>query len=228
MQEKNFTEIPSPKQNPARGPAPLKVCVVDDDPRFRKNLAGLLARTEGFACVGSFQNGEEALLRIKDATAEVVMMDINLPGMSGVECARRLKAAHPELQIIMLTVYGDDEVIFEALEAGAAGYLLKRSSPRAILEAIADVSQGGAPMSSFIARRVVQSFHDRGRAKESLPHLTPREEEILDYVAKGYINKEIADALGVALETIRAHLRSIYDKLHVRSRTEAAMKYSRK
>jgi DNA-binding NarL/FixJ family response regulator len=206
----------------------LNVCIVDDDDRFRKNLAALLSRTEGFCCTGSFRTAEEALKGVQETMSNVVVMDINLPGMSGVDCVRKMKPAHPELQIIMLTVYGDDELIFNALEAGAAGYLLKRSTPRAILEAIADVSRGGAPMSSYIARRVVQSFHERGQARETQTNLTKREEEILGYVAKGFINKEIADALGVGLETIRAHLKSIYDKLHVRSRTEAAVKYVRK
>jgi DNA-binding NarL/FixJ family response regulator len=151
-------------------------------------------------------------------------MDINLPGMSGVECTRQLKSLLPQIEIVMLTVYDDSDRIFHALQMGAAGYLLKRSSTDEIVEAIQSVLHGGAPMSSYIARKVVHSFRQAGTAKPS-EGLSKRETEVLAYVAQGYSNKEIADALGLSVETVRAYLKTTYTKLHVRSRTEAAMKF---
>ncbi len=206
----------------------LNVSVVDDDERFRKSLVRMIEGTEGFHCAGQYPTAEDALRLMPKTATNVVVMDINMPGMSGVECVRRLKAERPELQVIMLTVYEDSDLIFKALQAGANGYLLKRSSPDKILEAIIDVSNGGAPMSSYIARKVVQSFQTKGLSAENQANLTKREEEILSHVAKGFVNKEIADTLSISVETIRTHLKSIYEKLHVRSRTEAALKYTQK
>jgi DNA-binding NarL/FixJ family response regulator len=203
---------------------PLKVAIVDDDDRFRKSLARWIESTEGLRCSGNFATAEEAIERIPATVSDVVIMDISLPNMSGIECVRRLKEEKPALQIIMLTVYEDSEMIFKALQAGATGYLLKRSSPDKILEAIVEVSRGGAPMSSYIARKVVESFQDKEPAAGEQTNLTRREEEILGYIVKGFVNKEIADALSISVETIRVHLKSIYEKLHVRSRTEAALK----
>jgi DNA-binding NarL/FixJ family response regulator len=202
----------------------LNVAVVEDDERFRKSLARWIAATEGLQCSGHYSSAEEALATIPNTDANVVIMDINLPNMSGIECVRRLKAVRPELQIVMLTVHEDSDLIFRALQAGANGYLLKRSSPDKILEAIQDVSQGGAPMSSNIARKVVQSFQNKGLSFEDQANLTKREEEILGGVVRGLANKEIADELSISVETVRVHLKSIYEKLHVRSRTEAALK----
>ncbi|MCW5559382.1 MAG: response regulator transcription factor, partial [Verrucomicrobiae bacterium] len=167
------------------------------------------------------------LAEIPRLRPDLVFMDINLPCMSGVECTRQLKECLPDLQIVMLTVYDDSDQIFRALEMGASGYLLKRSTSAEILQAIEEVRRGGAPMSSHIARKVVQSFQRRGRAPRDAENLSPREEEVLGYVARGYVNKEIAEAMGIGLETVRSYLKSIYTKLQVRSRTEAAMKFFR-
>jgi DNA-binding NarL/FixJ family response regulator len=202
----------------------LNVAIVEDDERFRKSVTRWLGGTDGFHCSGSYPNAEEAIKLIPQIKPDVVIMDINLPNMSGIECVRKLKAEHPALQIIMLTVYEDSDLIFKALQAGANGYLLKRSSPDKILEAIMEVSRGGAPMSSNIARKVVQSFQNKGLSFEDQANLTKREEEILSGVVRGLANKEIADELSIAVETIRVHLKSIYEKLHVRCRTEAALK----
>jgi DNA-binding NarL/FixJ family response regulator len=207
-----------------KAPTTLSVALVEDDDRFRKSLARWIERTPGLHCAGHFASAEEALKAIPTTDANVVIMDINLPAMSGIECVRKLKADKPAVQIIMLTVYEDSDLIFRALQAGANGYLLKRSSPDQILEAIVEVSQGGAPMSSHIARKVVQSFQGPAQPNEPQASLTRREEEILGYVIKGFSNKEIADALSISVETIRVHLKNIYEKLHVRSRTEAALK----
>jgi DNA-binding NarL/FixJ family response regulator len=154
-------------------------------------------------------------------------MDINLPGISGVECVRQLKARFPDLHVVMLTVYDDSERIFQALQMGASGYLLKRSTTAEILHAIEDVHSGGAPMSSYIARKVVQSFRQQGASDQPTENLSKRETDVLEYVSRGYSNKEIADALGLKAETVRGYLKTIYTKLHVRSRTEAALKFRR-
>jgi len=207
-----------------RDPKAVNVTVVEDDERFRKSLVRWIGSTSGLSCSGSYPNAEQALQEIPRSSTDVVIMDINLPNMSGIECVGRLRRENPRLQIIMLTVYEDSDLIFKALQAGAHGYLLKRSSPDKILEAIVEVSRGGAPMSSNIARKVVQAFQDQGLSQEDQARLTPREEEILNGVVRGLINKEIADELSISVETIRVHLKSIYEKLHVRSRTEAAIK----
>jgi len=202
----------------------LNVAVVEDDERFRRSLARWIENTSGLRCSGAFSSAEEALKLIPQSASDVVMMDINLPGMSGSECVQKLCHQHPSLQIVMLTAHEDGELIFKALQAGASGYLLKRSSPDEILEAIVDVSQGGAPMTSTIARKVVQTFQNRGPSPADQANLTKREEEILGGLVRGLANKEIADELSVSVETVRVHLKSIYEKLHVRSRTEAALK----
>jgi DNA-binding NarL/FixJ family response regulator len=152
-------------------------------------------------------------------------MDINLPGMSGVECVRQLKSSLSNPQVVMLTVYDDSDRIFQALQMGASGYLLKRSTSAEIIQAIEEVHRGGAPMSSYIARKVVQSFNRQGPSDRQTENLSKRETDVLGYVARGYANKEIADALGLSTETVRGYLKTIYSKLHVRSRTEAAIKF---
>jgi len=202
----------------------VKVAIVEDDALTRANLERMLREASGFQCVGAYPSGEMALPGLKQRPPEVVLMDINLPKMSGVECARQLKTALPQVQIIMLTVYEDSERIFHALQMGATGYLLKRSSTDDILRAIEEVRRGGAPMSSHIARKVVQSFQRLGPSKRPAENLSPRESDVLGYVARGYGNKEIADALGLSVETVRGYLKTVYGKLHVRSRTEAILK----
>ncbi len=205
----------------------IRVAIVEDDGPVRENLARLIAESDGFECVATFGSGEAALEQWPRRCPDVLLMDINLPGISGVECVRRLKSMEPELHVVMLTVYDDSDRIFQALQMGASGYLLKRSTTAEILGAIEEVHRGGAPMSSYIARKVVQSFRQDGKPETSPENLSARERDVLDYVARGFANKEIADALGLRTETVRGYLKTIYAKLHVRSRTEAAMKYRR-
>ena len=205
----------------------IKVAIVEDDEQVRENLARLVGEAKGFECVATFPSGEQALESWPRRAPDVVVMDINLPGISGVECVRQLKSRSPEIHIVMLTVYDDSDRIFQALQMGASGYLLKRSTSEEILHAIKDVHGGGAPMTSYIARKVVQSFRRQGASDQPAENLSKRETDVLDYVSRGYTNKEIADALGLSAETVRGYLKTIYSKLHVRSRTEAAMKFRR-
>lgn len=208
-------------------PPPIRVALVEDNAPLRKQLAQLINEAPGFDCVGAFPDAEAALAGLPAAAPEVVLMDIQLSKMSGVECVARLKDRLPEVKVVMLTAYDDSETIFQALENGASGYLLKRTPPAELLRSIQDVQNGGAPMNSHIARLVVQSFHRRGSSPRPAENLTAREEEVLRLVAHGFINKEIADSLGISLETVRQHLKNCYAKLHVRTRTEAAMKVFR-
>ncbi|MGA2749630.1 MAG: response regulator transcription factor [Verrucomicrobiota bacterium] len=203
----------------------ISVAIVEDDAVTRRSLSQIVDDARGMRCVVACATGEDALKLLPAARPEVVVMDINLPQMSGIECVRRLREQLPKTQVLMLTVYEDSDSIFRALRAGASGYLLKRSEPEQLLEAIRDVLHEGSPMTSQIARKVVQAFHASEDAENLSMKLTEREAEVLDYLAKGYANKEIADKLGLSLPTVRSHLRSIYDKLHVRSRTEAVAKY---
>lgn len=204
---------------------PITVAIVEDDFKTRENLQTILREAPGFQCLGAFASGEAALEGLPKLRPEVVLMDINLPKMSGVECTRQLKLLRPESLIVMLTVYDDSDRIFHALQMGASGYLLKRSPADEILRAIQDVRKGGAPMSNYIARKVVQSFQRQGASEKPAENLSKRETEVLEYVAQGYTNKEVAEALGLSVETIHAYLKNIYTKLHVRSRTEAVMKF---
>ena len=203
----------------------IRVAIIEDDEQVRENLARLVGDAKGYECVATFPSGELALNNLPRRLPDVVLMDINLPGISGVECVRQLKSLAPEVHVVMLTVYDDSDRIFQALQMGASGYLLKRSTAAEILHAIEDVHHGGAPMSSYIARKVVQSFRRQGPSEKPAENLTRRETDVLEYVSRGYANKEIADALGLSAETVRGYLKTIYSKLHVRSRTEAAMKF---
>jgi DNA-binding NarL/FixJ family response regulator len=202
----------------------LRVAIVEDDVRWRSNLEMLLSETEGLECVGSYASGEAAVADLPRRRPQVVLMDINLPKMSGVECTRQLKALLPELQIVMLTVYDDSDRIFQALQMGANGYLLKRACADEILEAIQDVHRGGAPMSAYIARKVVQSFQQQAPPTQPDEVLSKRESEVLGYVSRGYSDKEVAEALGLTPATVRSYLKTIYSKLHVHSRTQAIAK----
>jgi DNA-binding NarL/FixJ family response regulator len=204
----------------------LKVAIVEDDRRWRASLEMLLRETEGVECVGCYSSAEAALENIPRARPQVVLMDINLPKMSGVECTRQLRMLLPEIQIVMLTVYDDNDRIFQALQIGANGYLLKRASADEIIEAIQDVHRGGAPMSAYIARKVVQSFQAQRPVAKPEQGLSKRESEVLGYVARGYSDKEVADALGLSAATVRSYLKNIYGKLHVHSRTQAILKAS--
>lgn len=206
----------------------INVSIVEDKKDIREGLTYLINSSEGYKCVGSFANGEEALEDIPRLDVHVVLMDINLPEMDGIACVRALKARCPSLQIIMLTVYEDAERIFQALASGASGYLLKRTPPAKLMESIAEVHRGGSPMSSEIARKVVQSFQKPNSNVNETDKLTAREKEILTHLAKGFTYKEIGDEMFISDETVRSHLRRIYEKLHVHSRTEAVVKFLKK
>jgi DNA-binding NarL/FixJ family response regulator len=204
----------------------IKVAIVEDSAGVRENWAKLIGAEPGFECVGASDSGEAALKRFPATRPDVVLMDINLPGMSGIQCTALLKAKLPRTQILIVTVYADNDHVFEALKVGASGYLLKCTDPAELTRSIADVMRGGAPMSGQIARRVIEVFRRPvAPAGNADTKLTPREEETLDLLAKGYANKEIASRLGASVETVRVHVRHIYEKLQVHSRTEAAAKY---
>lgn len=202
-----------------------RIVLVEDQPDVRENWAALINSFPEFECVCTYVSGEEALREIPTHKPNVVLMDIFLPRMSGIECTARLKELLPETQIIILTAMDDQELIFLALEAGADGYLLKRTTPADLRQALMDVVRGGSPMSSEIARRVVESFRRKTKAKDEDLKLSAREEEILVLLSKGYPNKAIADKLGLSVETIYSHLKRVYEKLHVHSRTEAVIRY---
>lgn len=204
----------------------IAVAIVEDDPGIRAALVRVLERAGGFRCVGEYGSGEAALSGLRGSGAEVVLMDIHLPGMSGVECVRRLRAEEPSPLVVMLTVYEDPEQIFESLAAGATGYVLKRTPPGELLAAIRDVHSGGAPMTGQIARRVVESFR-RKPEPSGATGLSPREEEILRFLAQGFLIKEIAERLGIGFDTVRTHIRRIYEKLRVHSRAQAVALYLR-
>lgn len=204
----------------------ISVAIVEDNHDIRTAMELLINGSEGYACVGTFNNAETALEQIPHLLPNVALMDFNLPGgMNGIECIARLKAEFPDMQFMMLTVYEDDDKIFQALEAGASGYILKKTSPGELLEAIRDLHEGGSPMSSQIARRVVAYFQKQAKPNPALEALTSREKEILDQLSKGFLYKEIASNLYISIETVRRHVHNIYEKLHVRSRTDAVNKY---
>lgn len=208
---------------------PINVSIVEDDRRIRESLAILISGGENLQCVSTHPTAEDALADLPRVNPDVVLMDINLPGLSGIECVRRLKAQLPKLQILMLTMYEDDEKVFQSLVAGASGYLVKRTSPAELLKAISEVHGGASPMSGKIARTVVEYFQKvQNGAAAPQECLSKREEEILNLLVKGYRYKEIADELSIGFETVRSHLKNIYDKLHVHSRTEAVVKYLQK
>ncbi len=202
----------------------INVSIVEDTDDIRNALRVLINGSKGFECVHVFADAEEALKNMSSKEIDVVLMDINLPGMDGIECMKTLKPEMPKAQFMMCTVYDDDDHIFNSLKSGASGYILKRTSPAQILEAIRDLHEGGSPMSSEIARRVVDSMQKSKKCSEAAELLTARENEILDFLAKGYLYKEIAAELFISKETVKKHIHNIYDKLHVQTRTEALNK----
>jgi DNA-binding NarL/FixJ family response regulator len=206
----------------------ISVAIVEDNDRIRKGLATLIDGSAGFRCLASFASAEDALRRLPPLRPDVVLMDIHLPGMSGIDCIEPLKLVLADTQIMMLTVYEDDDQIFRSLLAGATGYILKKTPPTELLDAIRSLHNGGSPMSDQIARRVVESFRLAGASSRDTENLTDRESEVLAYVAKGYRDKELAEKFFLSVDTVRTHLRNIYKKLHVRSRTEAVLKYLKK
>lgn len=218
---------PEAPTNPATSPAkaPVKVVLVEDKLEVRDSWAKLINSLAGFSCIRVCSSGEEALRVIPAVQPDVVLMDIFLPRMSGIECTAQLKTLLPKVQILILTAVEDDELVFMALQAGADGYLLKRTKPADLRAALLDVLSGGAPMTSEVARRVVESFRRPARSREEAVHLSAREEEVLVLLSKGYSNKEIAERLTLSVETVGSHLKHIYEKMHVRSRTEAVARY---
>lgn len=205
----------------------IRVVVVEDDRGVRENLVALIEGDPRFTLVGAFSSAEEALRGIPAVQPDIAVMDINLPGMSGIECVARLKSSNAGLQVLILTVYEDGDNVFSALKAGANGYLIKRDVSEKLLTALQEVRSGGAPMSCHIARQVVQYFHRSSGPATDKSSLSPREREILDLLVTGLIHKEVADQLGIGIETVRTHVNHIYQKLHVRSRAEAVAKYLR-
>ena len=204
---------------------PITVSIVEDNEQLRSTLGRVISRAEGFRCLSQYADAESALQALPKDKPEVVLMDINLPGMNGVECVRRLKQLAPQTQVVMLTVYEDTDNIFNALAAGAAGYLLKRTKSAELLEAIREVQRGGSPMTTHIARKVTQSFQRGGPSSQPTENLSEREQEVLDCLSQGFLYKEIAEKLGISYETVHTYIRRIYEKLQVRTRTEAVAKF---
>jgi len=205
--------------------APITVAIVEDNRGTREGLVELLGRAPNLQCVGAWGSGEDAVRELPSHKPKVVLMDINLPGMSGVECVARLKQSLPQSLVLMLTTYEESDLIFASLRAGASGYLLKNMHPAELTQAVEQVHSGGAPMSMQIARKVVNHFQQIKAPASEMEKLTKRELEILTLLAKGYLYKEIGEHLGITLSTVRAHLHTIYEKLHVQSRTQAVLKF---
>ena len=201
----------------------IHVVIIEDIKEIREGLQILIDSSDGFTCRKTFANAEQAIEELPSLYPDVALMDIHLPGINGIEAVRRLKNLSPDTQFIMSTIYEDDENIFESLKAGASGYLLKKTAPSKILDAISEVHHGGSPMSSQIARRVIASFQHKNSIDET-NILTPKEKEILKELSKGLRYKEIADEMKISIETVRSHARKIYEKLQVQSRTEALNK----
>jgi len=208
----------------------IKIAIVDDDEGIRTSLASLIRRAPDLKLVGDYEDAEKALREIPRRQPNVVLMDINLPGMKGVECVRLLKAMLPNVQFLMLTVYEDSDSLFNSFKAGARGYLLKRTASARLLEAVRDVHAGGSPMTPHLARRVVDYLSKPGDSNTpgaEVSRLTPGEREFLDQLSNGYAYKEIAGRMNISIDTVRSYVRTVYEKLHVHSRTEAVVKYLR-
>lgn len=203
----------------------IKVAIVEDEAAVRDSLVGILRRSPGCECIGDFNSGEAAVKDIPKLQPAVVLMDINLPGMDGVECVRQLSSLLPETYFLMLTVHEDPDSIFNSLAAGASGYLLKPVRAAELLAAVKDVFAGGAPMTSNIARKVVQSFKRAKPATPATESLSPREAEVLDYLVKGFSYKEVAEAMSISYSTVHTHIERVYKKLHVQSRAQAVARY---
>lgn len=207
------------------GKSPYRVALVEDEHKLRASWARRIDAYPDFKCLCACASGEEALSIVPVLKPDVILMDVLLPGISGIDCTAQLKKLLPQTLIVILTALDDDELIFRALETGADGYLLKRTKPDDMRAALLDVLNGGAPMTSAIARRVVKFFRKEEFAPQESVRLTAREEELLELLSKGFTNKEIADQLHLSIETVRTYLKRIYEKMHVRSRTEAAIRY---
>lgn len=210
----------APSANPAQS-SPITVAVVEDDVSIREVLTTWLRKAPGFSFVGAFPDGESAIAEMSRIQPNVALVDINLPGQNGVECVRTLKPQLPETQFVMLTVYEDSTHIFDALTAGATGYLLKHTPREALITALREVHSGGSPMTSNIARKVVQALQQTTPKAKATDQLSKRENEVLSLLAQGYLYKEIADAIGISLTTVNSYIRRIYEKLQVQSRGQA-------
>jgi DNA-binding NarL/FixJ family response regulator len=206
----------------------IRVAFVEDDKRVRDNFVAAINKADGFSCVGSYSTAESAFEALPGVAPDVVVLDIHLPGLNGIECLRMLKPLCPGTQFLMLTAYEESELIFRSLLAGASGYLLKRTGMQELFEAIRQVREGCSPMSGAIARRVVQYFNQMGAGNSGMEQLSPREREVLEHLARGSINKEIAEKLSISVETVRMNVKHIYAKLHVHSRSEAVAKFLRR
>jgi DNA-binding NarL/FixJ family response regulator len=204
---------------------PVSISIVEDDPIIREQLGLAIGKADDLRCLSQHRSAEAALRELPGLQPQVVLMDINLPGISGIECVRQLRGKLPRTQIIMLTVHEDIDSIFQSLLAGATGYLLKRTPRAQLFEGIRDVVRGGSPMNSSIARKVVQMIASQEKRRDGLAKLTDRESEVLEQLAKGRLYKEIAEQLGINIETVRTHIRAIYEKLQVHTRTEAVVKF---
>ena len=204
---------------------PVTVSIVEDTPGTRNSLIELFRKAADIECLRAYATGEEAVRGIPEERPQVAVVDINLPGISGIECVAQLKRLLPDLHVLMLTTYEESDLIFNSLRAGANGYLLKNMPAEELIQAVKQVQAGGAPMSMQIARKVVAHFHHAKQAPGEMSQLSNRENEILRLLAKGYLYKEIADQLGITMSTVRTHIHSVYEKLHVGSRTEAVVKF---
>jgi DNA-binding NarL/FixJ family response regulator len=218
-----MTVNPQP-QKPAGEPA-ISVAIVEDDAGIRESLAAFLGRVKGVRCAATYPDAEQALEQFKSHTPDVVLMDINLPGQSGIEATRALKRLHPEARVLMLTVYEDNKALFDSLKAGACGYLLKRTASEKIVDAIREAREGGMPMTPRMASKVAGYFHQLDGDRTEIERLSQRERQTLELMAEGYLYKEIAEKLGVSYLTVQQFTKHIYEKLHVHSRTEAVVKF---
>jgi DNA-binding NarL/FixJ family response regulator len=203
----------------------IAISIVEDIDDVRNSLQRLIESASGFLCLSTYSNAEDALKDLPQINPDVVLMDINLPGMSGIECIKKVKVLAPQIQFLMFTIYEDSEQVFDALTAGASGYLLKKTPKERILEALKELHQGGSPMSAHIARKVVSYFQREKEIKNTEALLSPREKEVLELLSKGFLYKEIGDRLNIATGTVRQHIHKIYEKLHVENRTEAVNKF---
>ena len=223
---------PCESQSPAR-PAPsdpastIRVALVEDDTSVRRILRNWIQHAGSFTCVSDSADAEAAIKVLPEQHPDVALVDINLPRLNGIECVRALKPQIPKTQFVMLTVYEDADHIFDALAAGATGYLVKRTPREALIKALTDVHAGGSPMSANIARKVVQSFQRAQPVLRTSDRLSARENQVLELLAQGYLYKEIADLIGISLPTVSTYIRRIYEKLHVHSRAQAVARYTR-
>lgn len=202
----------------------IAVSIVEDMEDVRERIKRIIQQSEDFICLSAHSNAEDALKELPLLKPDIVLMDINLPGMSGIECIKKMKTSFPQMQFMMFTIYEDSEQVFDALAAGASGYLLKKTSTEKIIEALKELHEGGSPMSSHIARKVV-SYFQKGKEPNDDSQLSHREKEVLELLSKGFLYKEIGNKLGIATGTVRQHIHKIYDKLHVQNRTEALNKF---